>query len=147
MPTISETYIENRQRVQPTDTNNYAAAHGGNVVKWMDEVGAMSAMRHAGETCVTARINGLDFERPVPQGDTCIIESYAYEAGKTSVRVRLRAYREDPRTGERERTTDSYFVFVAVDSDGKPTRVPDLEIGGERCERLRTEALENEPDR
>ena len=147
MPTISETYIENRQRVQPTDTNNYAAAHGGNVVKWMDEVGAMSAMRHAGETCVTARINGLDFERPVPQGDTCVIESYAYESGKTSVRVRLRAFRENPRTGERERTTDSYFVFVAVDSDGKPTAVPNLEIGGERCERLRAEALENEPDR
>ncbi len=147
MPTISETYIENRQRVQPTDTNNYAAAHGGNVVKWMDEVGAMSAMRHAGETCVTARINGLDFERPVPQGETCVIESYAYEAGKTSVRVRLRAYREDPRTGERERTTDSYFVFVAVDSDGKPTGVPDLKIGGERCGRLRDEALANEPER
>ena len=147
MPTISETYIENRQRVQPTDTNNYAAAHGGNVVKWMDEVGAMSAMRHAGETCVTARINGLDFERPVPQGDTCVIESYAYESGKTSVRVRLRAHRENPRTGERERTTDSYFVFVAVDADGKPTAVPDLDVGGERCERLRAEALENEPER
>ena len=147
MPTISETYIENRQRVQPTDTNNYAAAHGGNVVKWMDEVGAMSAMRHAGETCVTARINGLDFERPVPQGDTCVIESYAYEAGKTSVRVRLRAFRENPRTGETERTTDSYFVFVAVDEDGRPTAVPDLEVGGDRCERLRAEALENEPER
>ena len=147
MPTISETYIENRQRVQPTDTNNYAAAHGGNVVKWMDEVGAMSAMRHAGETCVTARINGLDFERPVPQGDTCVIESYAYEAGKTSVRVRLRAFRENPRTGETERTTDSYFVFVAVDEDGRPTAVPDLEVEGERCERLRAEALENEPER
>ncbi len=147
MSTISETYIENRQRVQPTDTNNYAAAHGGNVVKWMDEVGAMSAMRHAGETCVTARINGLDFERPVPQGDTCVIESYAYEAGKTSVRVRVQASREDPRTGERERTTDSYFVFVAVDSDGKPTPISGLDVGGERCERLRAEALTNEPDR
>jgi acyl-CoA hydrolase len=147
MSTVSETYIENRQRVQPTDTNNYAAAHGGNVVKWMDEVGAMSAMRHAGETCVTARINGLDFERPVPQGDTCIIEAYAYEAGRTSVRVRLRAFREDPRTGERERTTDSYFVFVAVDSEGAPTPVPDLEIGSERCERLRSEALSNDPER
>jgi len=147
MSTISETYIENRQRVQPTDTNNYAAAHGGNVVKWMDEVGAMSAMRQAGETCVTARINGLDFERPVPQGDICVIEAYAYEAGKTSVRVRLRAFRENPRTGEKEQTTDSYFVFVAVDSEGSPTPVPNLDIGGERCERLRAEALENEPER
>jgi len=146
MPTVSETYIENRQRVQPTHTNNYGSAHGGNVVKWMDEIGAMSAMRHAGETCVTARIDGLDFERPVPGGDTCLIESYAYAAGRTSVRVRLRAFREAPRTGEREQTTDSYFVFVAVDEDGSPAEVPELRVETDRCRRLQEEALDEEPD-
>ena len=144
MPTVSETYIENRQRVQPTDTNNYASAHGGTVVKWMDEVGAMSAMRHAGSTCVTARIEGLDFERPIPQGETCVIESYAYRVGKTSVTVRLRAFRESPRTGEREQTTDSQFVFVAVDESNDPTEVPELQAESERCRRLREAALEAE---
>ena len=146
MPSVSDTYIENRQRVQPTHTNNYASAHGGNVVKWMDEIGAMSAMRHAGETCVTAKISGLDFKRPIPQGDTCVIESYAYAAGRTSVRVRLRAFRESPRTGERELTTDSYFVFVAVDETGSPTPVPELTVDGERCRELRDDALAAEPD-
>lgn len=141
MPSVSETFIENRERVQPDDTNNYASAHGGNIVKWMDEVGAMSAMRHAGETCVTAHINKLDFERPVPQGDTCVIESYAYATGRTSIRVRIKAYREHPRTGEREQTTDSFFVFVAVDESMQPTTVPDLSVDSERCERLREEAL------
>ncbi len=144
MPTVADTYIENRQRVQPTHTNNYESAHGGNVVKWMDEVGAMSAMRHAGETCVTARINELDFKRPIPQGDTCVIESYAYAAGRTSVRVRLRAYREAPRTGERELTTESFFVFVAVDENGTPTPVPELDAENERCRELRDDALEAE---
>jgi acyl-CoA hydrolase len=144
MPTVSETYIENRQRVQPTDTNNYASAHGGTVVKWMDEVGAMSAMRHAGATCVTARIEGLDFERPIPQGETCVIESYAYRVGETSVTVRLRAFRESPRTGEREQTTDSQFVFVAVDESNDPTEVPELQAESERCRRLREAALEAE---
>jgi uncharacterized protein (TIGR00369 family) len=146
MPSISATYIENRQRVQPTHTNNYTSAHGGNVVKWMDEVGAMSAMRHAGETCVTAKINALDFKRPIPQGDTCIIESYVYAAGRTSIRVRLRAFREAPRTGDRELTTESYFVFVAVDEDGRPTPVPELTVAGDRCRELRDDALAAEPD-
>jgi len=146
MSNVSETYFENRHRVQPTHTNNYASAHGGTVVKWMDEVGAMSAMRHAGETCVTAKINALDFKRPIPQGDTCVIESHAYAAGRTSIRVRLRAFRESPRTGDREITTESYFVFVAVDEAGTPTPVPDLTVGGERCRRLRDEALAAEPE-
>lgn len=146
MTTLGETYIENRQRVMPTHTNNLGTAHGGNVVKWMDEIGAMSAMRHAGEPCVTAYIHRLDFERPVPQGETCVVESYVYAVGRTSLRVRLQAYREDPRTGERERTTDSYFVFVAVDEDGRPTPVPSLTVETERDQRLRDEALAGERD-
>jgi acyl-CoA hydrolase len=112
----------------------------------MDEVGAMSAMRHAGETCVTAKINELDFKRPIPQGDICVIESYAYAAGRTSVRVRLRAFRESPRTGEREETTDSYFVFVAVDDDGKPVPVPELAVETDRCRELRDAALNDHPE-
>jgi len=144
MTSVSETYIENRERVQPDDTNNYHTAHGGNVVKWMDEVGAMSAMRHAGENCVTAHINKLDFSRPVPQGNTCVIQSYAYATGRTSIRVRLQAYSEDPRTGEREQTTDSYFVFVAVDEDLSSTPVDDLTVESDRCRELKEAALEGE---
>jgi acyl-CoA hydrolase len=147
MASISDTYIENRERVQPNDTNNYATAHGGNVVKWMDETGAMSAMRHAGGACVTARIDRLDFERPIPQGETCVIESYAYATGRTSIRVHLQAFREDPHTGEREQTTHSQFVFVAVDEDHKPTPIPELTVESDRCERLRETALEREADR
>ena len=141
MPSVSDTYVENRHRVQPNHANNYGSVHGGNVMKWMDEIGAMSAMRAAGETCVTANVDRLSFERPVPTGDTVVIESYAYESGRTSVDVRLQAYREDPRTGEREATTESYFVFVAVDEDGRPTAVPELAVASERCDRLREEAL------
>lgn len=144
MVTISDTYIENRERIQPDDTNNYGSAHGGNVMRWMDEIGALCAMRHAGETCVTASVNDLDFRRPIPQGDTCVIVGYAYATGRTSIRVRLRAFHEDPRTGEREQTSDSYFVFVATDGDGSPTPVPELEVGSERCERLRKAALAGE---
>jgi acyl-CoA hydrolase len=144
MTSVSETYIENRERVQPNDTNNYHTAHGGNVVKWMDEVGAMSAMRHAGRNCVTAHINKLDFSRPVPQGNTCVIKSYAYATGRTSIRVRLQAFSEDPRTGDRQQTTDSYFVFVAVDEDLSSVPVDDLTVGSDRCQELKDAALDGE---
>ncbi|MFB6135550.1 MAG: acyl-CoA thioesterase, partial [Halobacteriaceae archaeon] len=121
-------------------------AHGGNVMKWMDEVGAMSAMRHAGETCVTAAIDRMDFLRPVPVGDTVFLRSYVYRVGRTSLRVRVQAFRENPRTGEREQTTESYFVFVAIDEDRAPTPVPELTAESERARRLREEALAGETD-
>jgi acyl-CoA hydrolase len=144
MTSVSDTYIENRERVQPNDTNNYDSAHGGNIMKWMDEVGAICAMRLAGETCVTAHVNNLDFERPIPRGDICVVEAYAYATGRSSIRVRLQAHRENPRTGERERTTDSYFVFVAVDDEGTPTPVPELVVESARCQALREAALSGE---
>ncbi|MFC6824581.1 acyl-CoA thioesterase [Halopelagius fulvigenes] len=144
MVDLEETYIENRVLVQPDDTNNYDMAHGGNVMKWMDEVGAMSAMRFSGETCVTARMEGVDFHRPIPRGDTALIEAYVYDAGTTSVKVRLRVFREDPLTGERELTTESYFVYVAIDEAGDPTEVPDLSVSSERSRKLREEAVTDE---
>ncbi|QKY21573.1 acyl-CoA thioesterase [Halolamina sp. CBA1230] len=146
MTDLLDTYIENRERVQPTDANNYGTAHGGNVTKWMDEVGALSAMRFAGETCVTASIDQMDFERPIPVGETTVIRSYVYEAGRTSVKVNLEAYREEPRSGERKKTTESYFVFVAVDEEGKPQEVPELTAETERAERLRRKALDGRDD-
>ncbi|MGA9402476.1 acyl-CoA thioesterase [Haladaptatus sp.] len=144
MPTLMDTYIENRERVQPNHANNYETAHGGIVMKWMDEIGAMSAMRLAGETCVTANVDQMDFQRPIPVGDTTVIRSYVYDTGRTSVKVKLRAFREEPRTGEREQTTESYFVFVAVDDEGRPTEVPDIQVETERGEELREAAFAGE---
>jgi acyl-CoA hydrolase len=142
MPTVLETYIENRFRVQPNHANNNNTLHGGNLMKWLDEVSAMSAMRFAGETCVTARVNELDFERPIGIGDTALVEAYVYDAGRTSVHVALRAWREEPRTGEAEKTTESSFTFVAIDADGKPVPVPGLTTESEEGKRLRERALE-----
>ena len=144
MPTVLDTYIKNRYRVQPNHANNNETLHGGNLMKWLDEIGAMSAMRFAGETCVTARVNELDFERPIGIGDTAMVEAFVYDAGRRSVHVGLRAWREEPRTGETEHTTESSFTFVAIDEDGSPVPVPELTVDSERGRELRQRMLEAE---
>lgn len=144
MPTVLDTYIENRQIIQPHQTNNLDTAHGGVVMSMMDNVGAMSAMRFASEACVTASVDSIDFLQPVPRGAIAVVESWVYDAGRTSIQVRLRVDKEDGRTGERQRTTDSCFTFVAVDSSGKPTEVPSLEVETERGEKLRRLGLEDD---
>jgi acyl-CoA hydrolase len=144
MTDLMDTYIENRWMVQPNHANNLQTVHGGHLLKWMDEVGAMSGMRFSGNSCVTARINRVDFEQPILVGDIALIEAYVYTVGQTSIRVRLRAYREDPRTGSRERTTESYFVYVAIDENHQPTPVPELTISTEQGTQLREEAVNGE---
>ncbi|MBX0323108.1 acyl-CoA thioesterase [Halomicroarcula sp. F13] len=144
MVDLLETRLENRWMVQPNHANHLGTTHGGNVLKWMDELGAMAAMRFAGESCVTARMDQVNFKRPVPVGDTAVVEAYVYDAGTTSIKVRLKAAREDPRTGEREPTTESYSVYVAVDDEGDPLPVPDLTVDSERGRDLRAAALDGE---
>ncbi len=144
MVDLMATFIEDRNRVQPHHANNLGTAHGGNLLRWMDETGAMSAMRFAGNPCVTAHINSVNFEQPVELGDIALVEAYVYAAGRTSVRVRVRAYAEDPLTGDREMTTESYFVFVAIDEDREPITVPELSVDSDRGETLREEGLADE---
>ncbi len=144
MATLEETYLENRWMIQPNHANMLDTAHGGNVLKWMDEIGAMAAMRFSGESCVTASINRVDFQQPILVGDLAAIEGYVYSVGETSMRVRLRAFREDPRTETREQTTESYFVYVAIDEHRQPTPVPALTVESERGKELQTAALAGE---
>ena len=145
MPSLLETRIRNREMVQPDHANNIGTVHGGNVLKWMDDVGAMVGMRFTGETVVTARMDDVEFARPVPVGGTALVDAYVYETGTTSVRIRVRCYREDLRTGETELTTESYFVYVAVDEDRTPTPVPALTVETDRGRELQEEALAAAP--
>lgn len=144
MVNLMDTFIEDRNRIQPNHANNIGTAHGGYVLRWMDEVGVMSAMRFAGEPCVTAHINSVDFEIPLEIGDIALIEAYVYAAGQTSVKVRVRAYGEDPLTGTSEVTTESYFVFVAIDDNRNSVPVPTLTVSTDDGQRLRDQALADE---
>ena len=144
MPALMDTHIRNRHIVNPDDANVLETAHGGNVMMWMDEVGAMSAMRFAGQQCVTARMDQTNFRAPIPQGDAALVEAYVFDAGETSVKVRVKVFRENLRTGETVLTTESYMVFVAIDDDdGDPTTVPTLTVESDRGEALRRDALED----
>ncbi|WP_424019020.1 acyl-CoA thioesterase [Halorientalis pallida] len=136
MPDLMDTYIENRKMIQPNHANNLDTTHGGNVLKWMDEVGAMSAIRFAGSDVLTARMEQTNFRGPIPVGENALIESYVYETGTTSMRVRVRTFREDLRTPETELTTESHLVYVAIDEEFEPRSVPELTVDSERGEEL-----------
>ncbi|MDY6764833.1 MAG: hotdog domain-containing protein, partial [Halobacteria archaeon] len=92
------------------------------------------------------RMERVDYHHPIERGDAAVINSYVYEAGRTSVKVRIRVFAEDLRTGERKMTTESYFIYVAVDEDGEPTPVPELTVEADEEEELRRRALEGKKE-
>jgi acyl-CoA hydrolase len=138
--TVLESHVESTERIQPHQANNYSNAHGGEVVKLMDELAAISAMRIAHETCVTANIGSVDFTNPIPVGNVAELQAYVYNTGNTSLDVRVVVDSRDPREGTPKETTSACFTMVAIGEDGSPMEVPDISAETERGEKLIEEA-------
>jgi acyl-CoA hydrolase len=140
--TLAESHTEMTEIVLPNDTNTHGRALGGAVLHWMDVCGAIAAMRFANEGVVTASMEHVDFKRPIDLGEVVVVEAYVYDTGRTSLDVTVEVRAENPRTDTERATTSSFFTFVAVDDDGDPTPVPDLDCSTEGERRLRDDALD-----
>jgi acyl-CoA hydrolase len=133
---VADTRVESLERIQPNQANNYENAHGGTVVRLMDELAAMAAMGVAGETCVTAHISSVDFHNPIPVGHAAELSAFVYDTGETSVEVFVEVRSRDPRSGEDRRTTSACFTLVAVNDDGDAVAVPEVTATTETGSRL-----------
>lgn len=140
MARLESSFVETTRLVQPGDTNSMDVAHGGDVVKWMDDSATLSAMRFSKKVCVTSSILRVDFHYPIEVGYALILESYVYRGGNTSLGVHVRVLHEDIKRSEKTVTTESLFTFVAIDSEGEPTEVPELEIETDRERKLHERA-------
>ncbi|MFQ3293385.1 MAG: acyl-CoA hydrolase [Halobacteriales archaeon] len=140
--TLIDSYTEMTEMLLPNDTNTLGRALGGAVLHWMDLAGAISAMRFSGLQCVTVAMDHVDFISPIDQGEVAIVEAYVFDTGQTSVDVKVDVRAEDPREGESRQTTTSFFTFVALDEDGNPSHVPDLNCPTENQTALRDAAHE-----
>ena len=107
----------------PTDANNAGNVHGGVIMRHVDEVGGMVAMRHSRRRVVTASIDRMDFLKPVYVGNLLILKAALNYLGKTSMEVGVRVESEDLNTGNITHTGTAYVTYVALDEDGNPTRV------------------------
>ncbi|NHN58858.1 MULTISPECIES: acyl-CoA thioesterase [Halorussus] len=140
--TLLDSYTEMTEILLPNDTNNLGRALGGTVLHWMDICGAIAAMRFSNHQCVTASMDHVDFISPIDLGEVAVVEAFVFDTGRTSVDVKVDVRAEDPREGEERETTTSFFTFVALDDDGEPTAVPDLECPTDNQRALRDRARE-----
>jgi acyl-CoA hydrolase len=112
------------ESVFPTDTNPRGRLFGGTLVAWMDKAAGYAAMRRARNVVVTAAIERIDFRVAVRQGDLVELVATVESVGRSSLRVRVDVYREDPIAESRELCTSGHFVVVAVDEAGRPAPIP-----------------------
>ncbi len=123
----------------PDQANIAGFVHGGDLMKMMDNAAGVAAVRHCQKNVVTARVQEINFYRPVRVGSLVLIDSRLTFVSRSSMEVRVEVHTESPITGRRSHALTAYFIMVAVDNDGNPTEVPPLLISTEEQERLFSE--------
>jgi acyl-CoA hydrolase len=122
-----DSFVSSTEFVLPNDTNTLNNMMGGRMMHLMDIVAAISAQRHSGRIVVTASVDNLNFTRPIPLGSVVTISAKVTRAFNSSMEVHVVADIEDNMRGIRERSNDAFFTFVAVDQNGRPIDVPEIE--------------------
>ena len=113
--------------VLPPDTNNLQTIFGGKVLAYIDEIAAITSMKHSNSAVVTASIDRVDFVSSATVGDVLELEAIVSSTGRTSMEVYVLVHSMNPLTGgERRLTTESFLTMVAMDSNNKPVPVPGL---------------------
>ena len=130
--TISETRSELAEIMLIHQANSAGNIHGGEIMKLMDTAAGVCALKHARCNVVTARVDELQFHRPIYVGNLVTCTSSIVFAGKSSMEVYVVVEVEDLRSGKpRERALSGYFTMIALDNNGKPTEVPKLKTESE----------------
>ena len=112
--------------VLPNDTNNLNNLMGGRLLHWMDIAAAISAHRHCGRIVVTASVNNVSFEKPIPRGSIVTLEAKVSRAFKSSMEVFVDVWMENQATKGRQKCNEAIYTFVAVDQLGNPISVPSI---------------------
>ncbi len=128
--------------VMPHMQNVLGDLFGGHLAALVDQAAAVAAIRHAGGPAVTKSIDRLDFHHSIPVGALVTCTATVDFVGTSSMEITVQVYSEEVSTGARKHTHTAHVVFVAIDSNRKPCRVPRLvpetEEERDRYERART---------
>ncbi len=124
--TILESKTTLSEVMMPMDANHYGSVHGGTILKLVDEVAFVVATKHARKNVVIASMDRIVFNYPVHIGDILTVKAYLCYVGRSSMEVEVEVETEELKAGKVLQVGSAYLTMVALDEEGKSTRVPEL---------------------
>lgn len=109
---------------EPADVNYGGNVHGGSVMKWIDQAGYACASSWSSSYCVTVYVGGIRFYSPIKIGHIVKVEAQVIYTGSTSMHIAINVFSRNIKRQEFEKKTHCIIVFVAVDDEGAPVKVP-----------------------
>ena len=119
-------YILTKTVAMPADTNTNGDIFGGWLLSQMDVAGGILASKIAKGRVATVAIEGMKFLLPVKVGDTVTCYGKLEKAGNTSISILLRVTTESWKNSDLKEVTNGKFIYVAIDSAGKPRQLPEI---------------------
>ncbi|KAG0339467.1 Acyl-coenzyme A thioesterase 11, partial [Podila humilis] len=134
--TMQSTFAESAQLVLPQHANSLSITFGGQVMKWMENVCAVSATRFARLPVVTASIDSLQFHRKTMIGDCLTMRSMVTRVFKSSMEVYVFVDSENLVTGKQTFTNEGFFSMVTL----QPSSTSSPKISTSHLPELRPES-------
>lgn len=108
----------------PRETNGFGDIYGGWLVSQMDLAGTAMASKVAGGRVATVAIDRMAFLVPVAVGAQLSFYTQTQEVGRSSIRMMVEVWSDDPQTSDWRKVTEAVFVFVAIDDHGRTRSLP-----------------------
>jgi acyl-CoA thioesterase YciA len=112
-----------RAIAMPADANPSGDIFGGWLMSQMDLAAANAASRRSRGRCVTVAVDGMVFHEPVFIGDEVSLYCTVVRVGRTSMTIRVEAWRRSRTSDTSSKVTEALFTYVAVDENRKPRPV------------------------
>ena len=135
--TVDQSKVSVGHLMQPDQANIEGNVHGGEVMKLMDSCAGIVARRHSRRNTVTAMVDELEFMEAIHVGELVTCYGQLTYVGKQSMEVLVTVTVEDLQLSQPPKVAlTAYFTMVALDINGDPTAVPELELRTDEERRL-----------
>lgn len=120
-----------RTLAMPGDANPVGDIFGGWIMSQMDIAGSLLARDIANGRVVTAAVEGMSFLSPVKVGDIVCCYGKCVRLGRSSMTISLELWVRTTLAGIGGRhevptlVTRGNYIYVRVDTNGKPASLPD----------------------
>jgi acyl-CoA thioesterase YciA len=123
-PNTPDGELAGRVIAMPADTNPEGDIFGGWLLAQMDLAGSTPAFDLAQGRCATIAVDAMVFHQPVSVGDEVSLYASVVKTGRTSIRVRVEAWKRPRARSDVSLVTEGVFTYVAIDADRKPRPLP-----------------------
>ncbi|HYF97570.1 MAG TPA: acyl-CoA thioesterase [Coxiellaceae bacterium] len=109
-----------RTLIMSVDTSPQGDVFGGWILSQMDKGAGILALQYSRSRCATVAIDSLKFSLPVHVGEVLSCYAEIFEVGRSSMKIKMEAWRLKQETQQQDLVTEGVFTFVALNEHHKP---------------------------